>query len=184
MQVASFRFFQILLLSVSFCSAHLCKLLRGLLLIFMFHLLLLLCALVQVASFLNDLFMITPHLLLLCALVQVASLMKLKNGLTLNFCSAHLCKLLRLALGFFLSKKTFCSAHLCKLLLRRAANGASDFETSALRTCASCFSKLLRPATKLFCFCSAHLCKLLLAAIRPGFRILTSALRTCASCFP
>ena len=78
-----------------FCSAHLCKLLRHGAAAPDLPAVLLLCALVQVASF-GLQFLCLGKMLLLCALVQVAStLPRLIENLVFPFCSAHLCKLLR-----------------------------------------------------------------------------------------
>ena len=99
-----------------FCSAHLCKLLQPssgipplakrasalrtcascfadifLLIVF---LLLLLCALVQVASIAVTVKCSLVVFLLLCALVQVASDTIVITSTVKTFCSAHLCKLL------------------------------------------------------------------------------------------
>ena len=143
---------------------------------------------------------------LLCALVQVASITKdfpaNQGGV---FCSAHLCKLLRL-----FSKKVkcihfFCSAHLCKLLqdffissfnyiklllcaLVQVASllYASDGLRASLLLCA-----LVQVASiylvQVRCKSDLLLCALVqVASYKRGGQSLphiSSALRTCASCF-
>ena len=104
-----------------FCSAHLCKLLLAMSIGFSKKILLLLCALVQVAST-----KVLPSASVVSSFCSV-HLCKLlpcpprKANVPIRFCSVHLCKLLLGIKRMDERHNGFCSVHLCKLLLRRRA---------------------------------------------------------------
>ena len=104
--------------AISFCSAHLCKLLR---------------AYAPALSAGSG----GPSALRTCASCFLRR--NNRENSKAYFCSAHLCKLL-LAMSIGFSKKFyFCSVHLCKLLQRKCYQVRRWFQASALCTCASCF---------------------------------------------
>ena len=166
-----------------FCSAHLCKLLLFLAHAQIKHELLLLCALVQVAS-VTALSTAAIISLLLCALVQVASR---TSCFTLCMDSPSALRTCASCFGAGQNCEKVKKLLLCALVQVASppsGRGVTVRFSSALRTCASCFNIFNICQIRKISFCSAHLCKLLLLwALFFLYVRFASALRTCASCF-